>query len=105
MRHGARQRALGFGRNGSPGAFDQIRLPGRQNSGYPWQRHQRAKGDAEAEKAIQQLMDPVDEYIPTPVRALDKPFLMPIEDIFSIKGREPWLRAALKRKGQGQRNH
>ena len=45
------------------------------------------QGDAEAEKAVQQLMDTVDEYIPTPVRALDKPFLMPIEDIFSIKGR------------------
>ena len=45
------------------------------------------QGDAEAEKAVQQLMDTVDEYIPTPVRALDKPFLMPIEDILSIKGR------------------
>ncbi len=45
------------------------------------------QGDAEAEKAIQQLMDTVDEYVPTPTRDLDKPFLMPIEDIFSIKGR------------------
>jgi elongation factor Tu len=45
------------------------------------------QGDAEAEKSIQQLMDTVDEYIPTPVRDLEKPFLMPIEDIFSIKGR------------------
>ena len=45
------------------------------------------QGDPEAEKAIQQLMDTVDEYVPTPVRELDKPFLMPIEDIFSIKGR------------------
>ena len=32
-------------------------------------------------------MDKVDEYIPTPVRPLDKPFLMPVEDVFSIKGR------------------
>ena len=32
-------------------------------------------------------MDKVDEYIPTPERALDKPFLMPVEDVFSIKGR------------------
>ena len=32
-------------------------------------------------------MDAVDSYIPTPVRELDKPFLMPIEDIFSITGR------------------
>ena len=36
---------------------------------------------------IWKLMDAVDEYIPTPVRDKDKPFLMPIEDVFSIKGR------------------
>lgn len=45
------------------------------------------EGDAEAEKQILQLMKTVDEYIPTPVRPLDKPFLMPVEDVFSIKGR------------------
>ena len=37
--------------------------------------------------AIMKLMDAVDSYIPTPVRAIDKPFLMPIEDVFSISGR------------------
>jgi len=36
---------------------------------------------------VWKLMDAVDEYIPTPVRAKDQPFLMPIEDVFSIKGR------------------
>jgi len=36
---------------------------------------------------IQELMDAVDSYIPTPERAIDKPFLMPIEDVFGIKGR------------------
>jgi elongation factor Tu len=36
---------------------------------------------------ILELMRVVDEYIPTPVRAVDKPFMMPIEDVFSIKGR------------------
>jgi elongation factor Tu len=36
---------------------------------------------------ILKLMDAVDEYIPTPVRPKDKPFLMPVEDVFSIKGR------------------
>ena len=36
---------------------------------------------------IKELLRVVDEYIPTPVRALDKPFMMPIEDVFSIKGR------------------
>jgi elongation factor Tu len=35
--------------------------------------------------AIMKLMDAVDEYIPDPVRQLDKPFLMPIEDVFSIQ--------------------
>ena len=35
--------------------------------------------------AILKLMDAVDEYIPDPVRQLDKPFLMPIEDVFSIQ--------------------
>ena len=45
------------------------------------------EGDAEAVKAIEDLMAAVDEKIPTPVRDLDKPFLMPVEDVFSIKGR------------------
>lgn len=45
------------------------------------------EGDAEAEKQIMALMDAVDNYIPTPKRDIDKAFLMPIEDVFSIKGR------------------
>ncbi len=45
------------------------------------------EGDAEAEKAILELMDTVDSFIPTPERPVDKPFLMPVEDVFSIKGR------------------
>src|SRR5260221_14294296 len=44
------------------------------------------EGDPEAEKQILALMDAVDKDIPTPERALDKPFLMPVEDVFSIKG-------------------
>ncbi len=43
--------------------------------------------DAEAEGMIEELMGAVDEYIPTPKRDVEKPFLMPIEDIFSISGR------------------
>jgi elongation factor Tu len=43
--------------------------------------------DAAAAKPIFELMDAVDSYIPTPPRPVDKPFLMPIEDIFSITGR------------------
>ena len=45
------------------------------------------QGDAEAEAKIQELMDTVDSYIPEPKRELDKPFSMPVEDVFSIKGR------------------
>src|ERR1043166_3233315 len=45
------------------------------------------EGDADAKKAIQDLMDAVDSYIPTPQRDVDKPFLMPIEDVFTISGR------------------
>jgi elongation factor Tu len=43
--------------------------------------------DSEDVKAIFELMDAIDEYIPEPVRDTDKPFLMPIEDVFSISGR------------------
>jgi elongation factor Tu len=39
------------------------------------------------EDAIRELMKAVDEYIPTPERPVDQPFLMPIEDVFSISGR------------------
>lgn len=45
------------------------------------------KADCANCKPIQELMDAVDKYIPTPQRALDKPFLMSIEDVFSITGR------------------
>ncbi len=45
------------------------------------------EGDAEYEKKIMELMDAVDEYIPTPVRDTDKPFLMPVEDVMTITGR------------------
>src|ERR1700690_3295760 len=43
--------------------------------------------DDPAYAPIQALMDAVDAYIPTPERAIDKPFLMPVEDVFGIKGR------------------
>ncbi len=45
------------------------------------------EGDVEEEKKIEELMKAVDEKIPDPVREVDKPFLMPIEDVFSISGR------------------
>ncbi|MSR68242.1 elongation factor Tu [Candidatus Saccharibacteria bacterium] len=45
------------------------------------------EGDAASQDAIMELVKAMDEFIPEPVRELDKPFLMPIEDVFSIKGR------------------
>jgi elongation factor Tu len=44
-------------------------------------------GEPEWEAKVEELMDAVDAYVPRPDRAIDKPFLMPIEDIFSISGR------------------
>ena len=70
----------------------QVRLPGRRHAGHPRLRAQGPRGRAttrptEAYEPIQELMDAVDAYIPTPERAIDKPFLMPVEDVFGIKGR------------------
>ncbi|KJY61865.1 Elongation factor Tu [Bombilactobacillus mellifer] len=45
------------------------------------------EGDPEQVKVIEKLMDTIDEYIPTPKRSNDKPFLMPVEDVFTITGR------------------
>lgn len=45
------------------------------------------EGDAASEDAIMELVKAMDDFIPEPKRELDKPFLMPIEDVFSIKGR------------------
>ncbi len=44
-------------------------------------------GDAEAQQGIEALMTAVDDYVPQPKRPLDKPFLMPVEDVFTITGR------------------
>ena len=48
---------------------------------------QALEGDAAAKEKILELMAAVDEYIPTPTRDTDKPFLMPVEDVFTITGR------------------
>ena len=45
------------------------------------------EGDADAQAKVKELMDAVDSFIPEPKRAVDKPFLMPVEDVFSITGR------------------
>src|SRR6266850_516772 len=48
---------------------------------------QALNGEGEGEKGVDELMEAVDNYIPQPAREIDKPFLMPVEDIFSISGR------------------
>ena len=48
---------------------------------------QALNGEGDGEKGIEELMEAVDSYIPQPAREVDKPFLMPVEDIFSISGR------------------
>ena len=48
---------------------------------------QALNGEGDGEKGIEELMEAVDTYIPQPAREVDKPFLMPVEDIFSISGR------------------
>ena len=45
------------------------------------------EGDAENEQAVMDLVAAMDDYLPEPIRETDKPFLMPVEDVFSIKGR------------------
>jgi len=62
-------------------------FPGDDTPIFPVSALKALEGDSDAGDAVMALMAGVDEYIPTPVRELDKPFLMPIEDVFSITGR------------------
>jgi elongation factor Tu len=55
------------------------------------------EGDEKYVAAIDELMDALDNYIPDPVRDIDKPFLMPVEDVFSIKGRGTVATGAIAR--------
>ncbi|MER3447021.1 MAG: elongation factor Tu [Candidatus Dadabacteria bacterium] len=55
------------------------------------------EGDAEAEKQVLELMEAVDRYVPEPVRDVDKPFLMAIEDVFTISGRGTVVTGRLER--------
>jgi translation elongation factor EF-Tu-like GTPase len=45
------------------------------------------EGDEQAAAQVLELMDAVDSYVPEPERVVDKPFLMPVEDVFTITGR------------------
>jgi elongation factor Tu len=67
--------------------LDKYEFPGKDTPIIRGSALKALEGDAEAAKSIDELLKSVDEFIPTPTRDLDKPFLMPIEDVFSIKGR------------------
>src|SRR5688572_18450708 len=54
-------------------------------------------GDAKWSESILELLDAVDEYIPQPVREIDKPFLMPVEDVFTITGRGTVVNGRIER--------
>jgi len=67
--------------------LDEYDFPGDDTPIVPVSALKALEGDGDAAEAVMKLMAEVDEYIPTPERDLDKPFLMPIEDVFSITGR------------------
>ena len=67
--------------------LDQYEFGGDSASVIPGSALKALEGEASAVAAIKALMDAVDKDIPEPVREIDKPFLMPIEDVFSITGR------------------
>ena len=90
VRHGRRPRAARARRARGARAAEQVRVPGRRHADHPGlgaEVARRTTGDDAANKCIDELMDALDATFRTPIRALDKPFLMPIEDVFSITGR------------------
>jgi elongation factor Tu len=67
--------------------LNEYEFPGKETPVIKGSALKALEGDEEAKKAILELADALDSYIPEPQRDLEKPFLMPIEDIFSITGR------------------
>jgi len=67
--------------------LDEYKFPGDETPIIVGSALKALEGDPEAEQKILDLMDAVDEYIPLPERPTDKPFLMPVEDVFTITGR------------------
>src|SRR3982750_458275 len=67
--------------------LDEYDFPGEETPIIKGSALKALEGDEDAQKAVFELAEALDTYIPEPVRELDKPFLMPIEDIFSITGR------------------
>src|SRR5438477_6771022 len=63
------------------------KFPGNKTSVIRRNAKKAMANDPEGQKSIQQLLDAIDSFIPLPMREVDKPFLMCIEDVFNIEGR------------------
>ena len=89
VRHGRRRRASGACRDGSARASVVVRVPRRRYSDHQGlgARGARRRRSEDRQRCGPRTDEAVDEYIPTPERPIDQPFLMPIEDVFSISGR------------------
>ena len=75
------------GRARGPGTAEDLQLPRRRCAGGAGVGAEGAAGRPEGVASVLKLMEALDSYVPLPVREVDKPFLMPIEDVFSISGR------------------
>jgi translation elongation factor 1A (EF-1A/EF-Tu) len=86
---GGRRRTAGTGRNGSARAAVQVDFPGDDTPIIRGSAKLALEGDQsdKGEPAILRLAEALDTYIPTPERAVDGAFVMPVEDVFSISGR------------------
>jgi elongation factor Tu len=67
--------------------LDEYKFPGDTTPIIQGSALKALEGDADAQAKVKELMDAVDSFIPEPKRAIEKPFLMPVEDVFSITGR------------------
>jgi elongation factor Tu len=67
--------------------LDEYKFPGDTTPIIQGSALKALEGDADAQAKVKELMDAVDSFIPEPKRAVEKPFLMPVEDVFSITGR------------------
>jgi len=72
------------------GSAEELRISGRRNTGDRGSALKAMDDDPAWTAKIDELMEAVDSYIPIPQRVIDKPFLMPIEDIFSISAGARW---------------
>jgi len=90
VRRGGRSGIAGAGGIGSAGVAEAVPVSLGHDPVVRGSALGALNGEAKWEKSIEELMEAVDKNIPQPVREVDKPFAMPIEDIFSISGAGRW---------------